>query len=84
LPDSILWNGDKPRTDFVPGAVNIIIVICEASIITTLIYFINRLILNYDYTATNAKSIAFKTASITFGVILGIMIYGVIYYFIHG
>ena len=82
VPDRFLWNGDNPRTDYVPGMINIIMVIFEAVLITALVYAINRLILYYDYNTIQAKSIAVKTALVTFGIILCIILYGIIYFFI--
>ena len=58
---------------------NILITLVEALLITWLIYLLNKLILRYDYQTTKAKTIALRTALLTYGIILCIIVYGTIY-----
>jgi len=65
------------------GFINIVMVLIEAAVMIFLIYLVNRLILRYDYNSTHAKSIALKTGGITYGLILCVITYGIIYTSVH-
>ena len=65
------------------GFINIVMVLIEAAVMIFLIYLVNRLILRYDYNSAHAKSIALKTGGITYGLILCVITYGIIYTSVH-
>lgn len=74
---------DGLHKDSLLGFINIIMVLIEAAVMIFLIYLVNKLMLKDDYNAVNAKSIALKTAGITYGLIVCIIVYGIIYPLFH-
>ena len=74
---------DRFYRDSILGFINIVMVLIEAAVMIFLIYLVNKLILRHDYSTVNAKSIALKTAGITYGIILCIIIYAIIYTLLH-
>jgi len=63
----------------ISGVLRIGLVLIETFLFTAFFYFINKLILRYDYQSTNQKSIALKTSFISSGIIIAFIIYAIIY-----
>ena len=68
VPDRVKWKNDRPRTDSkavgIAVTIKAIAVIAEAAILILLIYYINRLFLNYAFDKGRSNRIAKLTAKI--------------------
>jgi len=69
---------DYLKTGQLSDSMPTIFALIEGALLTGFFYAVNRLMLRYDYKLVNHKSIALRTAFISYGIILCIIIFGVI------